>query len=76
MRNFEKRIIKVQWIPVNIIPLVHECVMTLSGLFHYPGNFFYNLGTSKRFLQLAFKLEFTSNCMILSGMDTKYELIL
>ena len=27
-------------IPLNIIPLVHECFMTLSGLFYNPGSKF------------------------------------
>ena len=30
----------VQWIPLNIIPPVHECFMTLSGLFYNPGRHF------------------------------------
>ena len=27
---------EVQWVPLNIIPSVHENIMTLSGIFYYP----------------------------------------
>ena len=27
---------EVQWVPLNIIPSVHEKIMTLSGIFYYP----------------------------------------
>ena len=26
----------VQWVPLNIIPSVHEKIMTISGIFYYP----------------------------------------
>ena len=26
----------LQWVPLNIIPSVHEKIMTLSGIFYYP----------------------------------------
>ena len=32
----ETRRNKVQWVPLNIIPSVHEKIMTISGIFYYP----------------------------------------
>ena len=26
----------IQWVPLNIIPSVHEKIMTISGIFYYP----------------------------------------
>ena len=26
----------IQWVPLNIIPSVHEKIMTISGIFSYP----------------------------------------
>ena len=26
----------LQWVPLNIIPSVHEKIMTISGIFYYP----------------------------------------